>query len=59
MCDEKVLETYLEKGTVTDEQVRRMIHRVERFFRVSSVQLKLTGVQELLDGIAKWTEEKQ
>ena len=25
MCDEKVLETYLEKGTVTDEQVCRMI----------------------------------
>lgn len=25
MCDEKVLETYLEKGTVTDEQVCRMV----------------------------------
>ena len=59
MCDEKVLETYLEKGTVTDEQVRRMITVRKVFPCFFGSALKLTGVQELLDGIAKWTEEKQ
>ncbi len=59
MCDEKVLETYLEKGTVTDEQVRRMITGRKVFPCFFGSALKLTGVQELLDGIAKWTEEKQ
>lgn len=59
MCDEKVLETYLEKGTVADEQVRRMITGRKVFPCFFGSALKLTGVQELLDGIAKWTEEKQ
>lgn len=59
MCDEKVLEAYLEKGTVTDEQVRRMITVRKVFPCFFGSALKLTGVQELLDGIAKWTEEKQ
>lgn len=59
MCDEKVLEAYLEKGTVTDEQVRRMITGRKVFPCFFGSALKLTGVQELLDGIAKWTEEKQ
>lgn len=59
MCDEKVLEAYLEKGTVTDEQVRRMITGRKVFPCFFGSALKLTGVQELLDGIAKWTEEKR
>ena len=59
MCDEKVLEAYLEKGTVTDEQVRGMIAGRKVFPCFFGSALKLTGVQELLDGIAKWTEEKQ
>lgn len=59
MCDEKVLEAYLEKGAVTDEQVRRMITGRKVFPCFFGSALKLTGVQELLDGIAKWTEEKQ
>ena len=59
MCDEKVLEAYLEKGTVTDEQVRRMITGRKVFPCFFGSALKLTGVQELLAGIAKWTEEKQ
>ena len=59
MCDEKVLEAYLEKGTVTDEQVRRMIIGRKVFPCFFGSALKLTGVQELLAGIAKWTEEKQ
>ena len=59
MCDEKVLEAYLEKGTVTDEQVRRMITGRKVFPCFFGSALKLTGVQELLAGIAKRTEEKQ
>lgn len=59
MCDEKVLETYLEKGTVMDEQVRRMVTGRKVFPCFFGSALKLTGVQELLDGIAKWTEERQ
>lgn len=59
MCDENVLETYLEKGIVTDEQVCRMITGRKVFPCFFGSALKLTGVQELLDGIAKWTEEKQ
>ena len=53
------LEAYLEKGTVTDEQVRRMITGRKVFPCFFGSALKLTGVQELLEGIAKWTEEKQ
>ncbi len=55
VCDEQVLEYYLEKGTVTDDQVRKMIAGRKVFPCFFGSALKLTGVQELLDGIAKWT----
>ena len=44
---------------MTDEQVRRMITGRKVFPCFFGSALKLTGVQELLAGIAKWTEEKQ
>ncbi len=37
MCDETVLESYLEKGTVTDEQIRKMISE-RKVFRAFLVQ---------------------
>lgn len=59
MCDETVLESYLEKGTVTDEQIRKMISERKVFPCFFGSALKLTGVQELLDGIEKWTVNSQ
>ena len=59
VCDEQVLEYYLENGTVTDEQVRKMIAERKVFPCFFGSALKLTGVAELLDGIAKWTMVKK
>ena len=58
VCDEQVLEYYLENGTVTDEQVRKMLAERKFFPCFFGSALKLTGVQEFLDGMAKWTMVK-
>ena len=54
MCDEKLLERYLETGDVDDDEIRRLIKERRLFPCFFGSALKLTGVEELLGGIRKW-----
>lgn len=49
MCDEALLENYLETGTVTEGNIRELIARRKLFPCCFGSALKLTGVAELLD----------
>ncbi len=54
MCDEQVLERYLEDGLILDEEVCRMIRERKVFPCYFGSALKLQGVEELLKGLEKW-----
>ncbi len=54
MCDEAVLERYLEDGDVEDEEIRRLIAGRKVFPCFFGSALKLWGVDELLQGIEKY-----
>ena len=49
MCDESLLESYLETGTVSQEDIRRLIAVRKIFPCCFGSGLKLTGVDDLLD----------
>ena len=49
MCDEALLETYLETGTVTDGNIQALIAARKLFPCCFGSGLKLTGVEDLLD----------
>ena len=49
MCDEALLETYLETGTVSDGNIRGLIAARKLFPCCFGAALKLEGVRELLD----------
>lgn len=51
LCDEAVLETYLEDGTVQLQQVRELIKSRKLFPCYFGSALKLCGIAALLDGI--------
>ena len=54
MCDEQVLERYLEDGLILDEEVCRMIRERKVFPCYFGSALKLQGVEELLKGLERW-----
>lgn len=54
MCDEQVLERYLEDGLILDEEVCRMIRERKVFPCYFGSALKLQGVEELLKGLECW-----
>ena len=56
MCDEAVLEHYLETGQIPAAQVRRMIRERKLFPCYFGSALKLQGVEELLQGLEQWIE---
>lgn len=58
VCDENVLEHYLQEGEVRSEEIRRMIRERKVFPCYFGSALKINGVEALLDGIAAYTEEK-
>ncbi len=49
MCDEALLENYLETGTVTEGNIRGLVAKRKLFPCCFGSALKLTGVEELLD----------
>lgn len=57
MCDEDVLESYMEKGTINDEIIANLIYERKLFPVYFGSALKVKGVAELLDGISKYTFE--
>ena len=54
LCDEALLETYLESGTVTDANIRGLIEERRLFPCCFGAALKLEGVQELLDVLERY-----
>ncbi|MBQ3486826.1 MAG: GTP-binding protein, partial [Clostridia bacterium] len=57
MCDEALLETFLETGTVTDGNIRGLIAGRKLFPCCFGSALKLRGVGELLELLDKWAPE--
>lgn len=57
MCDENVLETYIEEGTISDEIIAGLIYERKLFPVYFGSALKIKGVEELFDGIEKYTFE--
>ena len=51
MCDETVLETYLEEGEISEEQIRELIARRKVFPCYFGSALKSQGIQEFLEGL--------
>ena len=56
VCEEEVLEHYLEQGTVTEEQIRRLIARRSIFPCYFGSALRETGVEELMFDMEKYME---
>mgnify|MGYP002771531129 CR=1 FL=1 len=56
LCDEKVMEYYLEHGMVTREQIIQLIRERKVFPCYFGSALKLWGVEEFIQGFAKYTE---
>ncbi len=56
MCDEKVLEHYLETGEITDQQIRGLIKKRQVFPCYFGSALKQYGVEEFLRGIERFFE---
>ena len=59
MCDEALLENYLESGTVTDGNLRGLIAKRKLFPCCMGSGLKLEGVETLLEILDKYAPEKQ
>lgn len=55
MCDEDVLDAYMEEGAVRDEMISELILERKLFPVFFGSALKLKGVEELLEGIDKYT----
>ena len=58
MCDEALLETYLETGTVTPGNLRGLIEQRKLFPCCFGSALKLTGVEKLLSVLDAYAPEK-
>ena len=56
MCDETVMESYLENGEITTDQIQTLIRERKVFPCYFGSALKLEGVQELLDGLEKYMD---
>lgn len=57
MQDDTVLESYLAHDQLTIAQIQKLIQQRKLFPCFAGSALKLTGIQELLDGLAQWTVE--
>ena len=58
MCDEALLETYLETGEVTQNNIRALVQQRKVFPCCFGSALKLRGVEELLDVLDRFAPEK-
>ncbi len=56
MCDETLMEAYLEEGMVESDSVRHAIRERRMFPCYFGSALKLTGVEEFLKGMETWAE---
>lgn len=58
MCDEDVLESYMETGKIGTETISNLLYERKIFPCYFGSALKLVGIEELLDGICNFTFEK-
>ena len=58
-CGEEVLEEYLETGTVSDSTIRRSVVQRKLFPCFFGSALHVQGVEELLDGLERYTQTPQ
>jgi len=56
MCDEGLMETFLEKGRIENSQIQKAVKMRRVFPCFFGSVLKLDGVEEFLNGIGKYTE---
>lgn len=56
MCEEEILEQYLESGQVAEEEIPRLIRERKVFPVYFGSALKLEGVEEFLDGFDQYTK---
>lgn len=54
MCDEKMMETYLEKGYVEEQQIAKAILDRKIFPCFFGSALKMTGIEEFMNGIDRY-----
>lgn len=59
LCEESLLEQYLETGEIRKEDAMRMIARRKIFPCYFGSALKLQGVQELLDALREYSVQKE
>ena len=59
LCEESLLEQYLEMGEIRKEDAARMIARRKIFPCYFGSALKLQGVQELLDALREYSVQKE
>lgn len=58
VCDEEVLEHYLESGSVETEEIARLVAKRKIFPCYFGSALKIEGVEELLSGVQQYSLEK-
>lgn len=59
MCEEKILEQYLESGQVAEEEIVRLISDRKVFPVYFGSALKLEGVEQFLDGFDRYTKSPE
>ncbi len=59
MCDEKLMEEYLESGEVSPESLRRAIAERKIFPCFFGSALKMSGIEEFLKGLDFYAEQKE
>lgn len=57
LCSEELMESYLERGVLTVPEIREAIRRRQIFPCYFGSALKLQGMEELLQGVARYTYE--
>ena len=58
MCDEELLEQYLDKGTIEEEEIQKLVERRQVFPCYFGSALKLEGVQGFLKGLSNYTKKQ-
>ena len=58
LCDEALLENYLETGTVTDANIRGLVEARRLFPCFFGSALKLEGIRQLLEGLDRFAPRK-
>lgn len=59
MCDESVMEKYLETGRVERDEIARLIYERKLFPIYLGSALKLEGIEELTEGLREYTINKE